>query len=101
MIRIIGIGSPCGDDAVGLEVARILAQAPPPNCEVIVADRPGTNLIELLDDIEDAILVDAVDPGRLPAPSMNWVSMDSPGLPPVSLRRTNWASQRRFSLRAN
>jgi hydrogenase maturation protease len=60
LIRIIGIGSPFGDDAVGLELARRLAEAPPPNCEVIVADRPGTNLIELLQDIEIAIMVDAL-----------------------------------------
>jgi hydrogenase maturation protease len=66
LIRIIGIGSPFGDDAVGLEVARILAQAPPPNCEVIVADRPGTNLIDLIDGIEGAILVDAVRSGATP-----------------------------------
>ncbi len=69
MIRIIGIGSPFGDDAAGLEVARILAQAPPPNCEVIVADRPGANLLELLRGTDSAILIDAVrseaSPGTL------------------------------------
>ncbi len=66
MIRIIGIGSPFGDDAVGLEVARILAQAPPPNCEVIIADRPGATLMELLDGADSAILVDAVRSGAPP-----------------------------------
>ncbi len=60
MIRIIGIGSPFGDDAVGLEVARILAEAPPANCEVIAADRPGATLLELLDGVDAAIVVDAV-----------------------------------------
>jgi hydrogenase maturation protein HypF len=63
LIRIIGIGSPFGDDVVGLEVARLLAQAPPPHCEVIVADRPGTNLIELLHDVDGVILVDAAHSG--------------------------------------
>ena len=66
MIRIIGIGSPFGDDAVGLEVARILAEAPPPDCEVIAADRPGATLLELLDGAEAAILVDAVQSGNAP-----------------------------------
>ena len=66
MIRIIGIGSPFGDDAVGLEVARRLLQQPPRNCEVIVADRPGTSLIELLDGIDAVILIDAVRSGGAP-----------------------------------
>jgi hydrogenase maturation protease len=66
VIRIIGIGSQFGDDAVGLQVARILAQAPPPCCEVIVADRPGADLIELLDDVDAAILIDAVRSGAPP-----------------------------------
>ena len=66
LIRIIGIGSPFGDDAVGLEVASMLAEAPPPNCEVIAADRPGTNLIELLQGIEIAIVIDAVRSGAAP-----------------------------------
>ena len=66
MIRIIGIGSPFGDDAVGLEVARRLAEAPPPNCDVVAADRPGTDLIELLRDIQGAIVVDAVRSGAPP-----------------------------------
>jgi hydrogenase maturation protease len=63
MIRIIGIGAPFGDDAVGLEAARILAEQPPPGCEVIAADRPGAGLIELLGGIEAAILIDAVCSG--------------------------------------
>ncbi|HYB90121.1 MAG TPA: hydrogenase maturation protease [Candidatus Binataceae bacterium] len=63
LIRIIGIGSPFGDDACGLEVARILAEAPPPNCEVIVADRPGVSLLELMRGIDAAILIDAVRSG--------------------------------------
>jgi hydrogenase maturation protease len=63
MIRIIGIGGPFGDDAVGLEAARILAEQPPPGCEVIAADRPGAGLIELLDGIGAAILIDAVRSG--------------------------------------
>ncbi len=66
MIRIIGIGSPFGDDAVGLEVAKILAASAPPNCEVIAADRPGATLIELLDGADAAILIDAARSGASP-----------------------------------
>jgi hydrogenase maturation protein HypF len=66
LIRIIGIGSPFGDDAVGLEIALVLAGAPPPNCEVIAADRPGAALLDLLDSAEAAILIDAVRSGAPP-----------------------------------
>ena len=66
MIRIIGIGSPFGDDAAGLEIARVLAGAPPPNCEVIAADRPGAALVDLLEDADAAILIDAVRSGAPP-----------------------------------
>jgi hydrogenase maturation protease len=60
MIRIIGIGSPFGDDAAGLVAARGLAAAPPPGCEGVAADRPGAGLIELLDDATAVIIIDAV-----------------------------------------
>jgi len=66
LIRIIGIGSPFGDDAVGLEIARVLAESPPPNCEVIAADRPGTTLADLLDGADAAILIDAIRSGAPP-----------------------------------
>ena len=66
MIRIIGIGSPFGDDAAGLEIARMLAEAPPSNCEVIVADRPGAALVDLLEGANAAILIDAVRSGAPP-----------------------------------
>ena len=66
MIRIIGIGSPFGDDGVGLEIARVLAESPPPNCEVMAADRPGTALLDLLEGVAAAILIDAVRSGAPP-----------------------------------
>lgn len=66
MIRIIGVGSPFGDDGVGLEVARILAKAPPPECEIIAADRPGTSLIDMLDGADAAVVIDAAREGAPP-----------------------------------
>lgn len=66
MIRLIGIGAPFGDDAVGLEVARQIAAQPPPECDVVVADRPGAGLIDLLEGMEAVILVDAVRSGAPP-----------------------------------
>jgi hydrogenase maturation protease len=44
----------------------MLSQAPPPGCEVILAERPGANLIELLDHVQAAILIDAVRSGAPP-----------------------------------
>lgn len=66
MIRIIGIGSPFGDDAAGLEAARSLSQSPPPNCEIIAADRPGVSLIEMINGADAAILIDAACSGATP-----------------------------------
>ncbi|HYA18874.1 MAG TPA: hydrogenase maturation protease [Bryobacteraceae bacterium] len=65
-MRVIGIGSPFGDDAAGLEAARILARNPPPGCEVLAADRPGAGLLELLDTSKPVILIDAVRSGAAP-----------------------------------
>lgn len=64
--RIIGIGSPFGDDAVGLEVAVALTASPPPGCEIIAADRPGVDLIHLLDGCDNVILIDAICSGEAP-----------------------------------
>jgi hydrogenase maturation protease len=64
--RIIGIGSPFGDDAVGLEVAAALTASPPPDCEIIAADRPGVDLIQLLAGCDSVILIDAICSGGKP-----------------------------------
>jgi hydrogenase maturation protease len=66
MIRIVGIGSPFGDDAAGLEAGRILAAAPPPGCEVLVEDRPGVSLLDVLENAEAVIVIDAVVSGARP-----------------------------------
>jgi hydrogenase maturation protein HypF len=78
LIRIIGIGSPFGDDATGLLAAQILANAPPPNCEVIVADRPGVTLVELMEGAEAVILIDAVRSGAAPG-TIHELSFDDLG----------------------
>jgi hydrogenase maturation protein HypF len=78
LIRIIGIGSPFGDDATGLLAAQILANAPPPNCEVIMADRPGVTLVELMEGAEAVILIDAVRSGAAPG-TIHELSFDDLG----------------------
>jgi hydrogenase maturation protease len=58
-LRIIGIGSPFGDDALGLEVARRLAARVPAVVDVVAADRPGERLLDLFAGCDAVILVDA------------------------------------------
>ena len=74
MIRIIGIGSPFGDDGAGLEAARQLAVSPPSGCEIVAADRPGLGLIELFAGAEAVILIDATRSGA-PAGTLHDLSL--------------------------
>jgi hydrogenase maturation protease len=73
--RIIGVGSPLGDDAAGLEVARRLAAAAPENVDVIASDRPGAGLVDLLEGAEEVLIVDAVRSGA-PAGTLHELSLE-------------------------
>ena len=66
MIRIVGVGSPFGDDAAGLEAARRLADQPPAESDVVLADRPGLALVNLLRTASAAIVIDSVHSSRVP-----------------------------------
>jgi hydrogenase maturation protease len=70
-LRVIGVGSPLGDDGVGPAVARrLLAEGMPPDVEVVVRERPGLELLEDLRGADAAVLVDALQgaqPGRVRA----------------------------------
>ncbi|NWG38387.1 MAG: hydrogenase maturation protease [Hydrogenophilaceae bacterium] len=61
--RIIGIGSPLGDDQAGWRVIDALKGRLPPEIELIKLDRPGTGLIPLLENTRHAILIDAMQGG--------------------------------------
>jgi len=71
-VRIIGIGSPFGDDQLGWLVVDALQQ----NCYLdqtlrqpltyIKADRPGANLLELMQQAGIVILIDAMQTGAEP-----------------------------------
>jgi hydrogenase maturation protease len=65
-VRIIGVGTPHGDDRAGLALGARLAVAPPLGCEVVTTDRPGTELIDLLAGAGAVILLDAVRSCRPP-----------------------------------
>jgi len=65
-IKIIGIGSPFGDDCIGWEVIKTLKKDIAFNSkyagrvEVACADRPGLRLLELINGADFVILIDAV-----------------------------------------
>ncbi|MCC6642564.1 MAG: hydrogenase maturation protease [Deltaproteobacteria bacterium] len=61
---VIGIGSPFGDDAVGLHVAeRLSGQSLPDGVAVVARDRPGLSLLDDLESTPAAVIVDALRSG--------------------------------------
>jgi hydrogenase maturation protease len=65
-LRILGIGSPSGDDQAGWLVIDALRAAGLENCPDWVIDkldRPGASLIPLLQDADHVILIDAMQSG--------------------------------------
>jgi hydrogenase maturation protease len=63
---VIGLGSPFGDDAAGpAVVARLLAEGLPPGVETLIAQRPDA-LVDALEGVEAAVLVDASRAGLPP-----------------------------------
>ncbi len=66
-LRVIGVGSPQGDDAVGLAVGRrLLTQHLPEDVEVLLRERPGLDLLDDLRDADAAVLIDALHAGAEP-----------------------------------
>ena len=63
-IRIIGIGSPFGNDITGWRaidlLKTMLPSATQEKIELIASDRPGLNLIQMMQDTNIVILVDAI-----------------------------------------
>lgn len=67
-LKIIGIGSPNGDDRLGWEVIQRLSAQLGSNHEIelITLDRPGTGLIDYLAGQEECWLVDAIKSDKPP-----------------------------------
>lgn len=64
MLRIIGLGSPQGDDQFGWRVIEMLQRASVPDAVQLVAlDRPGTGLLPLLQHADTVVVIDAMDMG--------------------------------------
>lgn len=66
MIRVIGLGSPFGDDRVGWRVIELLKGRLPPKIDLVALDRPGAALIDWMRQIDHLILIDAVSSGAAP-----------------------------------
>ncbi len=68
-LRVLGIGSPFGDDQLGWEVIKLLqASQPlhhyiPHKLELSHCDRPGLYLLELMRDARCVFLIDAIKTG--------------------------------------
>jgi hydrogenase maturation protease len=65
-VRILGIGSPSGDDQAGWLTVDALLAAGLDGVVLEKLDRPGANLISLLDGASWVILVDAMQGGAQP-----------------------------------
>jgi hydrogenase maturation protease len=68
-IRVLGLGSPLGDDQIGWRVVEQLQQStklrPLLNHQLTLAayDRPGTGLIQLMAGAQQVFLIDGVQSG--------------------------------------
>ncbi|EKD70559.1 MAG: hypothetical protein ACD_46C00495G0002 [uncultured bacterium] len=71
-IKVLGIGSPFGEDQAGWKALEILKSRLSlnailsPYIQMECHDRPGSNLIELMRDANTVFLIDAVKSGQMP-----------------------------------
>jgi hydrogenase maturation protease len=71
--RVIGVGSPFGDDTVGWAVLEALEAHPlPAGVELVRCGPPAAGLLGLLRGAREAVLVDAVDTGEPPGTLRCW-----------------------------
>jgi hydrogenase maturation protease len=84
-VRIIGIGSPFGDDRLGWEAAEalrgsaVMNTVTPDRIEILVLDRPGALLPMHWHETEVVILLDAVRSGAAPGTRHCLEAHDLPG----------------------
>lgn len=81
-VRVIGLGSPFGDDRIGWQVAdRLAASGLPAGVEAVRCGVPGRDLLPLLDGLSRAILVDALRGEGRPGDIVRCSHADLAGLP--------------------
>lgn len=89
MIRVIGIGSPFGDDRVGWYVVELLRGRVSDTIELLALDRPGAALINWMHGVDWFILIDASGPQDLPG-KVQHVDPDRLALPDRRSPATIW-----------
>lgn len=66
-IRVLGVGSPHGDDRIGWLVAQALNDSfSSTEVSIVTLDRPGATLLHYLDGAEGVILIDALHGDQAP-----------------------------------
>jgi hydrogenase maturation protease len=74
--RVIGVGSPFGDDRAGWEVVAALRSAAPLPLRVDIraCDRPGAALVQWLAGVEHAVIIDAALSAGSPPGRVRWLA---------------------------
>lgn len=80
MIRVIGLGSPFGDDTAGWRVIEQLRGRLAPEVDLLALDRPGVALVSWMAGVDTLCLVDAVDDGGPPGRLLQLTPADVRGL---------------------
>ena len=83
-VRILGIGSPSGDDQAGwlvVDALRAAGLGNVPDRIIDKLDRPGANLIPLLQDADHVILIDAMQGGGAAGTLRHFERADWPAYP--------------------
>lgn len=68
-LRILGVGSPFGDDSIGFQAIELLRQESglfPADTELLALDRPGSTLVPLLENANTVVIIDAMTSGKPP-----------------------------------
>lgn len=67
MIRVIGLGSPFGDDQAGWWVIEQMRSRIPPQVDLVRLDRPGASLVNWMEGVTHLYIIDAIVGEGLPA----------------------------------
>ena len=78
-VRILGIGSPSGDDQAGWLTVDVLLAAGLDGVDAEKLDRPGASLITLLENTSRVILIDAMQGNARPGEIQRFDQKDWPG----------------------
>jgi hydrogenase maturation protease len=67
-IAVVCLGNELvGDDGIGIRVGRVLKKLPlPPSVDVLIRPNLGLDLIEMLEEYDEVVIVDAMTSGRPP-----------------------------------